>query len=507
MRHRWRVGMGAALMLGGGGCALPSQAPQYAEVAANLRDAAIRPPHSIGPDEPMAAALDPAPAPPGLVGPRPVDDFIRRALAENRTVQAAYYNVMAQKHRIPQVTSLEDPVVSNTIYPSGSNGLQTAAGYVPWNVLVAQQFPWFGTLALRGEAAEQDVKVALAELATAQLDVVEAVKRAYADLYANERSAVILGQNRALVEDFIEIARIQYESGQTSQQDVLSAEVALADLDREFVGIRQGIESARADLAALMHVTPEAPLQTTLDPPAGDVPGQVDRLYRLAVASRPELRGRLAAVARDAAAVELAKKRSAPNVTLGFNYGLVSEDDALAPMANGNDNLGVFVGFNLPIYRRKVDGAILEAQARAVADAKLYDAERDGVYRELKDLLSRARAQRETLDLFRASILPRARDALDIALADYQAGGVDFLTLISAWREVLQIELQVALFEAELVKSVASLERAVGLQLRDHPPAPGAEHLPVGGSPDEAPPPPPGSGVGPGTEEDRVGDR
>ncbi|WP_152051864.1 TolC family protein [Tautonia marina] len=504
MTRRWSAAMGAALLAGGFGCgcALPGSTPEYAEVAGNLHDASIRPPQTIGPDDPMAVALDPAPAPPELSGPRPVDDYIRFALVENRAVQAASFNVKALEHRIPQVTSLDDPVVSNTIYPSGSNSLQTAAGQVPWNLLIAQQFPWFGTLALRGEAAEKDVQVAIAELVTAQLDVVEAVKRAYADLYANERSAQILEQNRALVEDFIEIARIQYESGQSSQQDVLSAEVALADLDREFVGIRQGIESARADLAELMHVTPEAPLQTTLDLPAGDVPGQIDRLYRLAVASRPELRGRLAAVARDAAAVELAKKRSAPNVTLGFNYGLVSEDNAISPVANGNDNLGLFVGFNLPIYRAKIDGAIREAQARAVADAKLYDAERDGIYRELKDLLSRARAQRETLDLFQQSILPRARDALDIAVADYQAGRVDFLTLISAWREVLQIDLQVARFEAELNKSLASLERAVGIQLRDHPPTEALDATPA----DEAPPPPPPIGSGPfsGRESDRT---
>ncbi|WP_169981023.1 TolC family protein [Tautonia rosea] len=506
MRRRWSAGMGTALLASGfgWGCALPGTTPDYAEVARNLHNAAIRPPHAIGPDDPMAIALDPNPAPPELAGPRPVDDYIARALAENRAVQAAYFNVKALGHRIPQVTSLEDPVVSNTVYPSGSNGLQTATGFVPWNVLVAQQFPWFGTLALRGEAAEKDVQVAIAELATAQLDVVEAVKRAYADLYANEQSARILEQNRELVEDFIAIARIQYESGQTSQQDVLSAEVALADLDREFVGIRQGIESARADLAELMHITPEAPLQTTLVPPAGDVPGQIDRLYRLAVASRPELKGRLAAVARDAVAVELAKKRSAPNVTLGFNYGLVSEEDSVSPVANGNDNIGLFVGFNLPIYRRKIDGAILEAQARAVADAKLYDAERDGIYRELKDLLSRAQAQRETLDLFQESILPRARDALDIAVTDYQAGRVDFLTLISAWREVLQIELQVARFEAELGKSLASLERAVGIQLRDHPLDQASMDVSDARPTDEVPPPPPPIG-GPFSEEEAEG--
>ena len=46
------------------------------------------------------------------------------------------------------------------------------------------------------------------------------------------------------------------------------------------------------------------------------------------------------------------------------------------------------------------------------------------------------------------------------------------MTLITAWREVLQIELQVAQVEAELGKALASLERAVGLQINEHPPAP-----------------------------------
>ena len=45
------------------------------------------------------------------------------------------------------------------------------------------------------------------------------------------------------------------------------------------------------------------------------------------------------------------------------------------------------------------------------------------------------------------------------------------MTLITAWREVLQIELQVAQVEAELGKALASLERAVGFQLNEHPPA------------------------------------
>lgn len=56
-------------------------------------------------------------APPDLAGPQPVAPFVRRALAENRMVQAARFNVLAMRARIPQVTTLDDPTASNTIYP------------------------------------------------------------------------------------------------------------------------------------------------------------------------------------------------------------------------------------------------------------------------------------------------------------------------------------------------------------------------------------------------------
>src|SRR5262245_39486944 len=179
MKRRW-PGPLPALLLGVAGCAQMAPLPEYPAVAHSLYAAAHRPPGPIRPNEPMAAALDPAPSPPELLGPQPVDVHIRRALAENRTVQAARYNVLALKARVPQVTALDDPVVSNTIYPIPAVAPQySLMGYNPYNLLIAQQFPWFGTLCLRGQAAMKDVEVALHELAAAQLDAVVNVKRAY----------------------------------------------------------------------------------------------------------------------------------------------------------------------------------------------------------------------------------------------------------------------------------------------------------------------------------------
>ncbi len=216
--------------------------------------------------------------------------------------------------------ALDDPTVSNTIYPFPSVAPQySLMGYNPYNPMIAQQFPWSGTLRLRGQAAEQDVKVGLAELAAAELDVVAAVKRTYHDLVFNEQAERILLDNRKLAADFVAIVKERYKTGGTTQQDVLRAEVVITNLDRELIRVRQGLAEARADLAQQLHIDPESDLRTLPEAPVADVPAAVERLYRLAVAARPELRGRLAAIARDERAVELARKRYYPNITLGLS--------------------------------------------------------------------------------------------------------------------------------------------------------------------------------------------
>ena len=474
------------LILGATGCAQLAPSPPRPALPRLPADSDVRrashvaagslvgPPPLWIPGGPAVADLGPPPTPPELLGPRPVDAFIRRALCENRMVQAARFNVLAMKSRIPQVTALDDPTASNTIYPIPSVAPQySLMGYNPYNLMLAQQFPWFGTLQLRGEAAAFDVQVALAELAAAQLDAVANVKKAYHDLHYSERSEAILSDNRKLASDFVEIARSRYAAGNSTQQDVLRAEVAVADLDRELIRARQGVAEARADLAQQLHVSPEADLRTLPELPTEGVPAEVDRLYRLATIARPELKGRLAAVARDERAIELARKRYYPNVTLGLSYMDMEKTNAQTPKtAGGFPNVGLFVGFNLPVYRSKYHAGVCEAEARASADAKLFEAERDATNREVKDALAQASSHRAIIDLLRTRISPRAQQALEGATGDYKAGNVDYVTLITAWREVLQIELQVAQVEAELGKTLATLERAVGAQINEHPPRP-----------------------------------
>ena len=487
MSSQWARALAAILLSSTIGCARVPHRPVAVDDAVKVAGHEI--PSTPRPVEAMATA-EMLPIPPELAGPQPVDAYIRRALAENRTVQAAYHNVQSLKLRIPQVTALDDPVASNTIFPIPSVAPQySLMGYNPYNLTLAQQFPWCGTLRVRGQVAARDVDVALAEMAAAQLDAVMAVKRAYYDLYANQKTGAILLENRKVLEAFREKAGQRLGEG-GSQQDVLRAGVLISELDRELASTTAGIATAKAALARQLHVSPEADLRALPDAPPMDVPAQVERLYQLAIAARPELKGRLSAIARDEQAVELARKRSYPNITLGLTYMDMEKTNAVTPRtASGQPNVGLFVGFTLPVNRAKYRAGVGEAKERTLADAKLYEAQRDETYSEIYDFMTQARVQQNVLNLLRDGILPRAEQALELAGKDYAASNVDLPTVLSAQRETLQVQVQVAQIEGELGKALASLERAVGCQLNEHPPGRSTAE-PVPPAPAQPPPPP-----------------
>ena len=158
-----------------------------------------------------------------------------------------------------------------------------------------------------------------------------------------------------------------------------------------------------AALARQLHVSPETDLQ---DPPAicrvARSPTEFERLYRLAIAARPELQGRLAAVARDEQAVELARKRFYPNVTLGLDLHGHGEDQRPDPAGRGrHPNVGLFVGFNLP-STAEVPGRGLRGAGPTIADAEaLRGPARRDLSSEIKDFMVQAKAQRDVLDLLR----------------------------------------------------------------------------------------------------------
>jgi outer membrane protein TolC len=427
--------------------------PEYAQVAYDVQQAW----HT---DEPAEDAVNPVFH--ELADPQPVEAFINFALSQNAGVQAARKSMEAAAMRVPQAASLKDPMLSVSGWPFYPYVPQTAAGRVTAEAMVSQEVPWFGKLKAQADAAEAEVNMARAQLATAELEVIEQVSRGYYQLYFVEQSIQITEQNRNLLADILQIADARYRTGTTSQQDVLRLQAELSTIDSDIVRLRQELDSARAELAQLLHVSPETPFETTRQLVAQDVPRDLDRLYKQAVAARPELHEQLAAIERDRFKVERAQLEYFPDLTFGAQWGEMTRNRALAGSADGLDMVGLNVSGNLPVYRNKISAGVREAEAQVVASARQYDQMRDQTLRDVKNLFAQVKSQQEMAQLFRESIIPKTQQALDVAIREYQVGTTEFVQMIDNWRELLRFQIMHQQLEAQLRQSLASLERVVG---------------------------------------------
>lgn len=178
--------------------------------------------HIAAHGETVASATLPAEA--DLSGAHPMAFYLQIALERNPEILAAQRAVTAQGYEIPQVTALENPMLTNTFWPIVEHSPQTASGRMPYSLMATQQFPWLGKLRLRGEVAEQETKIAITELAQAQLEVIESVQLAYYEVYYYQKAIAITEENEKLLEDFIRFAEIRFRTG-GSQQDVLRAQL------------------------------------------------------------------------------------------------------------------------------------------------------------------------------------------------------------------------------------------------------------------------------------------
>lgn len=444
-----------ALLFVSSGCrsTQPVSDPEYA----NLWHA---PPQAATAPEASRAARLPVVA--ELAGPHSVETFVAYALTQNPQVQAARKRVEAKANRVPQAASLDDPTLGVNGYPFSPYELQTAGGRSTVNVMVEQTLPWFGKLEARSCAAEAETDMARAELIAAELEVTEQVKRAYYELAFVQQAITLTERSRELLIQISAVAETKYRTGTVSEQDLLRAQVEVSHVDSELIRLRQQQHSARAQLARWLHVSPETELIAADDSSDQQIPQDVERLYQQAILLRPELHAQLAAVRRDHHQVELAHLRYFPDVTINGMWGGMARSGALSPVADGLPMVNIGAQINVPIYRKKLEAGVREAEAQAVSSAREYDALKDRTAAEIKDLFAQALSLKELVDLFRKDILPKAELTLDVSLAAYRVGQTDFLQLLDNWRQLLKFQITVHQLDSQLRQTLSRLERIIG---------------------------------------------
>ena len=387
-------------------------------------------------------------------------ELIDAVLARNPSVEEARLAWRAATERVPQVTSLDDPMLAYAIAPlsigSIGSGGDTRFGQ---SLEARQRLPYPGKLRRMGDVARAEADAAAEGIEAVRLELAAAASKLYDDAYLVHRALAINAEHQRLMDGYQRVVTARYASGQAPQQAPIRAEVELAHLVHRAMVLATEREVVTARLNALLHREPATPLPPPVaELPLPDLPGALvgaeAELPAAALATRPEL-ARLEAERRAReTAVELRELEKYPDFEAMARYSSMWRETEHRWM--------VGVGVNLPIQRERIDAGVAEAEAEL---ARL-DSERerlvDEIGAEVRIAWLRLREAHHVLEIYRDRLIPSAADQVRAALSGFETGQVTFLSLIDAERNQRQVELAYEETLADLYRRGAELDRALG---------------------------------------------
>ena len=391
-------------------------------------------------------------------------DLAEQALENNPGIRRAFGEYEAALQRIPQLTSLPDPMVGVTQYVRSP---ETRVGPQNTMLSISQRFPWFGKLSDRGKVAAKEAAALEQMYEAKRAEIVRQVKLAYFDLAYIDRAIRITEEDLSLLRHFETLAQARYSQGVGLQQAVVKLQAEITrDLNRLEVFRRQRTD-AEAALNTLLDQPPETPIAQVLLPAAPTVAIDWQKLYTTGRESRPEVKAAFNQIEKNEKGIQLARREYWPDVTVSAGYVNVDgrQDPAgrmSPPPDNGKDVYNFSVGVNLPIFRRKYDAGVLEASERFQAAREGYRDLINSVEVSVRAVGFRIETIRTQIDLFENALLPQADQALRSSEAAYSSGTLGVLDLLDSERVLLEVRLGLAQLRSDYLKSLAEMERAIG---------------------------------------------
>lgn len=383
-----------------------------------------------------------------------LSDLIDEALRNNPDIKAAAFATYSARSRVSQAGALMDPQL--TYMREQMPGFR-------WNEAMMQKIELMQMVPFPTKLANQrDIAVVQTDRADKREteitnSVIARVKAAYFELWFAQQSIGLNRRNAGLLKQFADVARTKYSVGSVSQQDVLRAYVEIAKLDNQLTSLRQQELSAKSMLMATLDRNPQDTLGMAVVSEHVQFSYDLDSLQRMAMLHRPALAHDSLMVEESRVMLSLAKQEYIPDLTFGVGY--VSEPRGT--FTGWNMSVGVSLPF-APWTLGKANARVEEAEASMNASVAAYSVTRNMVRAEVRDMFYKVEASRSQLENYRTLIVPQAEQSVQASIAAYQTGAADFLSLIDAYRTLVDLREEALMRRMEFEQALAELERVVG---------------------------------------------
>lgn len=415
-----------------------------------VRPAAFQAPDTQPPEEvPPSPAID-------ELGELTLESFIDEVLMIHPSVEAMVAAWQAAADRYPQVVSLDDPMFNAMFAPSTFNSPIVESAYA---LELSQKFPWLGKRRLRGAVAGAEAESAAGDIETTRQKLSETAAQAFWEYYLIKRQLELNHESSTILQSFRTNAQNRYQTGLVTSQDVLQADIEIANLEQRSIELQRMDRVAAGRINVLLRRNPTDPLP----PPQKSMESEfqlsdLDPVLAFAVNQRPELAAADARVRAAEATLALTYKDFYPDTELYGRY------DTFWQPADTQSELRSQVGvrLNVPIYRGRLNAAVCAARHQLARARAEFDQLFLEVQSDVQMAYEQVRESQRTLTLYSDKLLPAAEQNVAAARANYDTAKINFLDLATAQRQLVDARERQILAQVELERRVATLRRVTG---------------------------------------------
>jgi outer membrane protein, heavy metal efflux system len=386
-------------------------------------------------------------------------EVVAEALAKSPEIAAAERRLDAARQRPAQERSLPDPVLSAGYDAAGRPWPGAGLGSEPTaniGFMVSQELPYPGKRDLRGAIASREADAEGQQVEAVRLSVTARVKQAYYRLAYTYAAADALARNRALLETLVKVSETRYGVGQAAQQDVIKAQTQLTILQLQLERLGRERLVREAELNALLARRPATPVGQPDDLQLTDFEPSIDDLVAAAGTHAPLLRRDAVLIDRAQLGLDAARQDYKPDFAVSGGYYYMGE---MPPMYAFRFDV------RIPLQRSRRNAAVAEQVNTVEAAKRSLESARLDIQARLQEDLAIASASARLARLYRESVLPQARLALESSMASYQTGRVDFLSVLTSFGTVLEYEISYYDELASFHAAVSRLEELTGASL------------------------------------------
>lgn len=387
--------------------------------------------------------------------------LIEEALKSNPQILAAAKRYESAKARIPQAKALDDPVIGLKFEKAKGNPFNLDTTPAMDRMLsISQMLPFFGKLSLKGKIALVESQMYAADYKDTQLEVINALEKAYYDLFMNYKEIELKQQSLDLLNSIAKVAEAKYALSEVTQEEVLKIHSEIARLNNDLINLRQMQSQKNTRLNTLLNRDPEEQLGEPLLSEEFDFSRDIASLYKDTLENQPELLMFSYAIEKNKYGVSLAKKSYFPDMMAGIVMrGLAS--GSIGPW-------DLMMAFSVPLwFWTKQKYQVKEAVANLEEAKSAYQMMKNNALEETKNLFSAAEISKNQVRLYKTDLIPIIESSIGSSLAAFRSGKGDFMLLLDSQRLLVDTKMKYYQALVDFNMYFSDLERQTGTKFKE----------------------------------------